>query len=311
MSIQTILHLIGSNCVGGPEKQILYHAADLQQLPGNTYQIEVGSFHDQPARPEILLEAEKRGLGTVCLGGALRPRLMTELVAALRARKIDLLCTHGFKANVLGYLASRRSPVPHAAFLRGWTAENMRVRFYEVLERQALARAQTVVCVSALQATQVARLRGPHRSAPVVIQNAMLPPFDRSGLGPPPTRASLGIPSGAFVFGSVGRLSIEKGHRFLVEAFATLRSRQLGRPAFLLVVGDGREQPLLEAQAAALGLEGQVYFAGYQGNAGEWMRLMDALVQPSLTEGTPNSVLEALLLGLASDRDSGGAACQT
>ena len=37
-------------------------------------------------------------------------------------------------------------------------------------------------------------------------------------------------------------------------------------------------------------------FAGYQGNCDEWMRLFDCMVQPSLTEGTPNSVLEAICL---------------
>ena len=66
----------------------------------------------------------------------------------LSERKGVLLCTHGFKANVVGYLASRRTGTSHVAFLRGFTAENRRVRFYEMLERQALKRADRVICVS-------------------------------------------------------------------------------------------------------------------------------------------------------------------
>ncbi|MEO6830337.1 MAG: hypothetical protein ABI164_11055, partial [Acidobacteriaceae bacterium] len=46
-----VLHLIGSNLVGGPEKQILHHAQDMQ---GSKYQIAIGSFHDLVDRPEIL-----------------------------------------------------------------------------------------------------------------------------------------------------------------------------------------------------------------------------------------------------------------
>ncbi len=289
-----ILHLIGSNCVGGPEKQILHHAVDMQ---GSPYEIEVGSFHDLAESPEILREAEKRGVGTVCFDGAVRPHLVGDLVTTLAERSADLLCTHGFKANVLGYLASRRSKTPHVAFLRGWTAETARVRFYEVLEREALARAQNVVCVSRKQAAQVTRLRG-RRGAPLVIENAMLPPFARAGLAPAPSRAELGIAPEAFVFGSVGRLSAEKGHRYLIEAFAQLCSTMEMGTLHLIVVGDGREQPVLERQAEQLGIAGAVSFVGFQGNCAEWMERMDCMVQPSLTEGTPNSVLEAFCVGL-------------
>jgi glycosyltransferase involved in cell wall biosynthesis len=65
---------------------------------------------------------------------------------------------------------------------------------------------------------------------------------------------------------------------------------------FLVVVGDGVEQEPLEEQATQLGIREKVYFSGFQGNPAEWMRLLDCMVQPSLTEGTPNSVLEALCL---------------
>ncbi|TCK71736.1 glycosyltransferase [Acidipila rosea] len=291
---QKILHLIGSNSVGGPEKQILHHAVDLQDSP---FEVEVGSFHDLAEKPEILVEAERRGHSTVCLSGGLKAGLITELAGILRARPGVILCTHGFKANVLGYLATRRTKTPHVAFVRGWTAETWRVRLYEMLERQALARAQWVVCVSHKQAVEVGRRRKGSR-APMVVCNAMLPPFSRAG-GVAVSREKLGIPAGAFVYGSVGRLSAEKGHRYMLEAFYRVCERTAeGDKPFLIVVGDGREQAPLEAQAASLGLRERIHFAGYQGNCSDWMKLMDCMVQPSLTEGTPNSVLEALCLQL-------------
>ncbi len=287
-----VLHLIGSNLVGGPEKQILHHAIDMK---GSDYDIEVGSFQDLSDRPEVLVAAEQNDLGTVCLPGGVHLGLVDELSNILRKKPGYLLCTHGFKSNVVGYLAARKTRTRHMAFLRGWTAENLRVSFYEVLERQALKRAQWVVCVSRKQAEEVARLRG-KRVAPFVIPNAMLPPYARKQ-EKEVSRAALGIPENAFVFGSVGRLSPEKGHRFLVSAFHELCTHQdEARPMHLIVVGDGREQPSLEAQAARLGITERVTFAGFQGSPGDWMRLFDCLVQPSLTEGTPNSVLEAMSL---------------
>ncbi len=288
-----VLHLIGSNLVGGPEKQILHHAQDMQN---SRFCLSIGSFHDLSERPEVLVAAEQRNIPTVCLPGGIRIDLVSRLVKVLEERNGPLLCTHGFKANVVGYLATRRTHTPHVAFVRGFTAENKRVVLYEMLERQALKRAQRVVCVSQKQAEEIGRLRK-NRRPPVVVKNAMLPPYSRQNEGKPPSRSSLGIPHDAFVFGSVGRLSPEKGHRFLISAFHKLCSAQgPNAKSFLIVVGDGKEQGPLERQASQLGIRERVHFAGFQGNPGEWMRLFDCMVQPSLTEGTPNSVLEALCL---------------
>jgi glycosyltransferase involved in cell wall biosynthesis len=288
-----VLHFIGSNLVGGPEKQILHHAQDMQDTE---YQLSIGSFHDLKDRPEVLVAAEQRNIPTLCLPGGVRPDLVLHLSRMLSERNGSLLCTHGFKANVVGYLASRRTGTPHVAFLRGFTAENRRIKFYEILERQALKRAERVVCVSESQAQQIARMRG-NRRAPTVVKNAMLPPYSRPQDRPPLSRNDLSIPHSAFVFGSVGRLSIEKGHRFMVSAFHKLCTEApVGAPLYLIIVGDGKEEQPLKQQATQLGIREQIHFAGHQGSCTEWMQMMDCLIQPSLTEGTPNTVLEALCL---------------
>lgn len=288
-----ILHLIGSNLVGGPEKQILHHAEDMQNT---NYRIAIGSFHDLSERPEVLVAAEQSNIPTICLPGGVRMDLVSQLAQKLRERKGSLLCTHGFKANVIGYLAARRTGTLHVAFVRGFTAENKRVIFYEILERQALKRAQRVVCVSQKQAEEIALLRG-NRRKPIVVKNAMLPPYSRQHDGEAVSRSSIGISDDAFVFGSVGRLSAEKGHRFMVSAFHKLcEAAGADAKLSLIIVGDGREQEPLEQQASQLGIRDKVYFAGFQGNCTEWMQLFDCLIQPSLTEGTPNAVLEALCL---------------
>jgi glycosyltransferase involved in cell wall biosynthesis len=288
-----VLHLIGSNVVGGPEKQILHHAEDMQ---GSDYRISIGSFHDLSDRPEILVAAEQRNIPTFCLPGGLRLDLVDRLSQELRKRNGSLLCTHGFKANVVGYLASRKTGTPHIAFVRGFTAENKRVIFYEILERQALKRAQRVVCVSQKQAEEIGRLRQ-NRSQPIVVKNAMLPPYSRKSGGTAVTRSSIGIADDAFIFGSVGRLSTEKGHRFMVAAFHKLCEKAgMDAKLSLIVVGDGRERDALERQTSELGIRDKVYFAGFQGDCAEWMQLLDCMIQPSLTEGTPNAVLEALCL---------------
>ena len=94
------------------------------------------------------------------------------------------------------------------------------------------------------------------------------------------------------VFGIVARLSEEKGHRYLVEAFARVY-RDLPH-ARLLIVGDG---PLLEevrAQVAAAGLREAVVFTGLQRNVPDFLALIDVFVLSSTRESFPLAAREAM-----------------
>lgn len=290
-----ILHLIASNFVGGPEKQLLHHARDTRDA---SYDVVLGSFQDDTHAPEILTFASRYGIETVSISGGVRPGLVDDLAQYLRQGHIDLLCTHAYKANVVGHFAAKHAKVPWVPFVRGYTAETWQVTLYERLERSILIRSPWVVCVSPAQARELGRMRRGRR-APLVIQNAVLAPRE-TGISqePTPTREELGFNGRAFVFGAAGRFSREKGHRFLLEAFALLHTMLPEQQLELLLLGEGREETALRTQARHLGVEPRVCFAGFQRKPEAWMKIMDCMVQPSLTEGTPNSVLEAMLLGV-------------
>ncbi|MFZ5892888.1 MAG: glycosyltransferase [Myxococcota bacterium] len=97
------------------------------------------------------------------------------------------------------------------------------------------------------------------------------------------------------VFGIVARLSEEKGHNYLLEAFAGVQ-RELPDTR-LMVVGDG---PLLEpvkAQAQSLGLNGSVIFTGMQRNVPDHLALLDVFVLSSTRESFPLAAREAMAAG--------------
>lgn len=290
-----ILHLIASDSIGGPEKQLLHHARDTRDAD---YEVILGSFQDEPQPPELLSVASRYGVETVSVPGGVRPGLVDDLTKYLRTADIDLLCTHGYKANVVGHFAAKHANVAWVPFVRDFTSETWQVTLYERLERSLLVRSPWVVCISPAQARELGRLRRGRR-APLVIQNAVLAPRE-TGLSqePAPSREELGFSARTFVFGAAGRFSREKGHRVLLDAFAMLQKMLPGQPMELLLLGEGREENALRSQARRLGIESRVCFAGFQRRSAAWMKVMNCLVQPSLTDGTPNSVLEAMLLGI-------------
>jgi glycosyltransferase involved in cell wall biosynthesis len=111
-----------------------------------------------------------------------------------------------------------------------------------------------------------------------------------------PLRAALGIPRGAPVVGTVGRLSEVKRQDLLLRALAQVRQQLPG--VHLLLVGDGPMAGPLRNLTGALQLEGCVHFAGYQSEPARYFPLMDVFALTSSSEGTPLVVLEAFAAGL-------------
>lgn len=290
-----ILHLIASSSMGGPEKQLLHHARNMRCAQ---YEIVLGSFQDGSETPELLTLANRCGIETVSIPGGMRPGLVEDLAGYLRQHSIDMVCTHGKKANVIGHFAAKHADMPFVPFVHGYAEEQSHFTVYDRLERSVLTRSLQVVCTSRTQARDLARARR-GRPAPWVIQNAISPPREY-GIAQPQVagRMESGLNKRSFVFGTVGRLSREKGHRFLLDAFAQLLAALPEKPIELLLIGDGPEEASLRAQARKLGIDARMCFAGCQQRSASWIKALDCVVSSSVGGAVPNSVLEAMFLGV-------------
>lgn len=103
-------------------------------------------------------------------------------------------------------------------------------------------------------------------------------------------------PSDMFRIGLLGRLVRNKGPQTAVAALVELRRR--GVPATLVVAGDGVERARMQASAMAAGVGEHLRFDGYLRDPEHWLGTIDVLVRPSLTEGMPLGLLEALATGV-------------
>ncbi|MDR6673063.1 CDP-glycerol glycerophosphotransferase family protein [Xanthomonas sp. 1678] len=128
-----------------------------------------------------------------------------------------------------------------------------------------------------------------------VAENCIDPDFIRANAQAPVPEALLAWRRGHVLIGSVGRLSPEKGHARLLDAFAALRGQF--PQALLVIAGEGAEKPALLEQIARLGLSDTVRLLGALENPYPLMRELDLFVLPSLYEGQAIVLLEALTLG--------------
>lgn len=109
-------------------------------------------------------------------------------------------------------------------------------------------------------------------------------------------RSELGLSEDTFLLGTVGRLSEEKNHGFLLKMFYELKKTR--RDSALLIVGTGHLQEPLRRQVRELGLEGDVIFYGTSLQVERLLWAMDLFIFPSYTEGFGIAGVEAQAAGL-------------
>jgi glycosyltransferase involved in cell wall biosynthesis len=286
-----ILHLNASNFYGGPEKQIIEH---LKRLNKNKYVGIVASFVENNKKKEILKKASQAGQINfeIPIRGALDTAAFKILKKELINRKINLLCTHGFKATVTGWWVARKLNIPQIVFSRGYTAENKKVAFYEWLERRILNKTEAIISVSEGQRKKLEKY-GIQHSKHYVVHNAVDAGAQMPGNADFKAKflAKNGIPVSALIAGAVGRFSPEKGHKILIEAMDQIKAS--AENLYLVLCGDGVCQEDLEKLTKKLILTDRIKFLGFRSDIDNIYRLMDFLVLPSFTEGLPNVVLEA------------------
>lgn len=287
-----VLILIDTARIGGPGKGILQL---LEGVHDREYFLRVATFQSSRHRSrEFIEELWENGHRPLILEehGRYDVSPLRRLTRELKRGQYDIVQSHGYKAHLYARFISSMISIKWIAVLNGWTAENWRVRVYHALDRLNIRQASTIVAVSEELRTYASRVarRVPNR----VISNAVDIQENRS--------LRTVRESGMFRIGVVGRLSPEKGHRFLLEALGGIP--ESSHIIQVDIIGEGVERERLEELAQQLGLYRSIRFRGYQKELRSHYETSDLIVLPSLREGSPNVLLEAMSLGmpvLASD----------
>jgi glycosyltransferase involved in cell wall biosynthesis len=288
------LHVTSSTLYGSIERQILGLARSLPE----GYRSVFLSFREGGKCQAFLDTARELGYSAQALKHD-TPRLLgaiAELTRFVRQIRADVVCTHGYKADVIGLAAARRTGIPIVAVSHGWTRESLRVRCYEALDRLVLRRMDRVACVSRGQAAKVQRAGVSPRRIEVIHCAVQADRFEAPDPAYQERLCSWFTGTPGRIIGAAGRLSPEKGFADLVEAAALVTN--VDPTLRFILFGDGPLRSDLERRVAALGLQQQFILAGFRNDFDRFLPHLDLLVLPSYTEGLPNVVLEAFAAGV-------------
>ncbi|MGH7644473.1 MAG: glycosyltransferase family 4 protein, partial [Gemmatimonadales bacterium] len=275
-----VLHIKDSRGLWGAERVILTLARSLDPA---RFELVLLCLRGDAASDALIAAARTQGMDVEIV--PVRGRLDWGAVRAVRRlvarRRVDIVHAHDFKSSFYALSATTGLGMRRVVTAHGSTRDSRLMRAYLFLDEKLVYRAyHRVVAVADNEATLLRQRGVPARKIEVIANAIALPPESQA----PRT----GRPD---VFGVVGRLYPDKGHRFFLEAFmAVARQHQTARAR---IVGGGPLAESLAREVEARGLAGRVSLDGVAEDMPRVYRELGAVVIPSLREGLPYVLLEA------------------
>lgn len=217
-------------------------------------------------------------------------------VRMLRRERIDIVHAHDIYSNIFSAIWAKLGGASGLITSRRWgtALPNAKLKLGNQLavRRSSLVLANSNA-VADLVVSEVPRAKSKVRTITNFVDDHAF------GAPTPPEREQArrcwGAPSDAIVIGCVARFDPVKDHVGLLRAFASLRARCPN--VYLVLVGDGEMRPTLERLVQELGLDSAVHFAGEQRMRTNLHRGFDISVLASISEGFPNTLVEAMAAG--------------
>jgi len=241
------------------------------------------------------LEAELKAGGVPVR--ILRKRGRWDLAVISRAMRVirqfrpDILHTWLPTANTLGRTAGLAARVP-VLIASERAADAWKGMLRRLADRLLTSYSARIITNSAAVRRFLAEQIGlPQRKIAVIRNGLDLDEFDAE-LAQAPANSLPAISGQPIIVGTVARLEPQKGIKFLIAAFSRL-PRELGEVE-LWIVGGGPQERQLREEAGATRVTGRIRFLGHRPDVPALLARFDLFVLPSLWEGLPNAVLEAM-----------------
>ncbi len=218
-----------------------------------------------------------------------------QLRASIRRQGAGIVHAHDYKSAAYAWMASFGLPVRLVATLHGQVDATRALRFYNRIELTLLRRFDALAVVSERQVGLLREAGIPADRIHLVDNGIPVNPPTAAPADGDSCMASCTTP-GNFVFAAVARFSPEKNLGMLLDAFATVAEER--GDCDLVLIGDGPLAGDLKARSARLGLDSRVHFTGVRHDMPVLYPDIHCLVLPSLSEGMPLTVLEAMSHGI-------------
>ena len=283
-----ILQLISSKGYYGTENMLSQLGVSLGRLGCHSVAGVFENLHSPNLEVAESVRHHGTPVETIRCRGRLDWRAVRKIREYLTRENIEIVHTHGYKANLYGYAAARPLGIPLVATCHNWPGRTFALRIYYWLDHIVLRRFDRVAVVSE-RVGQSLRHAGVAPERIFLIENGIDVSLFANAA------ASCKEESTELRIGVVGRLAPEKGVEFFLRAAPGILQKHPLTKFFL--VGDGPQRNKLQALVRDLHIDKDVIFTGTRQDMPNVYASIDIFVLPSLNEGLPLALLEAMAAG--------------
>lgn len=220
-------------------------------------------------------------------------RVISSLYKMMRQRQIDIVHCHGHKATVIGTIGAKIAGVPSViSHVHGLNRTRSLSRY--ITNWFLFKGVKKIIAVSdSVRNNIIDTNRNLDPSKVITVRNGInIGSIDNVHIGKKEARSKYGISDDSVIFGTVGRLAETKGQKYLIEAYSQVKKKIPNSK--LVIIGNGPLSEKLKKDAEAFGISKDVIFMGYRTDVLELLKGLDIFVFPSIAEGLPLALLEAM-----------------
>ena len=285
-----VLHLRSSGAILGAENVIIEIA---KNSPRHGWESVVGAINDvKDTYPDFLGLASRNGIRTANFKchGRLDFSCIKEIKKFIEISDINIIHSHGYKEDIFTFLIP--GSIPKIATNHLWKGITVKSKIYCYLDAMCVRFFDKIVGVSDEIVKQMEQLYIKNLyKIPNGIDINKYKPRAKSGK----ILKEFGLSADDIVLGMVSSLTYEKNHKMVIEALKEINLPNLK----LLIVGDGKSRGIIQKQVAATGVQESIILAGARNDIVNILSVIDVFLMPSLNEGLPMALLEAMACGKA------------
>lgn len=242
-------------------------------------------------KPLLGVEAEKAGLNIVYfpISGPFDLRVIKKIRQFVSDNCFDIVHSHGYREDL--YALGCKGTVPLVATNHLWKGTDWKLKTYERLDSILLRYFDAIIAVSKPVRDDMLNRHLQDSMISVVPNGISTEEFDRNK-GKGSLRREFSIPDDRIIVGTLSSLSAEKGLNFAIEGVA--KALKTNKNIHLVIVGNGPQAMELASLTKQLNIETNVTFTGRRGDIPNILDSLNIFLLPSLIEGLPMALLEAM-----------------
>lgn len=287
-----ICHIAKATGISGSEKHLTILLPELAKAGWDVCFIMLVEPNNPVTEFVRRLEAGGIQVTRVVIRADIDPLLIWQLYRLFRREKYDLVHTHLIHADLYGTLAAKLARVPLVMSTKHNEDTFRYNSFLNFLNRTINGQVDHAIAISESLKRFTVEKEGVNQTKITRIYYGLNPDSLLQDKPDYSVRREFSIGVSDPLVGVIGRLTVQKGHRYLLEAFSKVVSAVPS--AHLLVVGDGPLRRGSEDLAERLGMASRVIFTGWRDDVQRILRALDVVVMPSLWEGFGLVLLEAM-----------------